>query len=280
MLFRSSSLFLGGGISDGTNSFLVGDLLALRSSVYRDAARTQPAQTGDALFYNAGSGLWLASIPDTEINHSTLSGLLVGDAGHTQFVMLAGRSGGQTVQGGTAASDNLILESTSNASKGKVFTKDNFAPLTNASYSAGWLGTDLGGAANYFRDVYTKGEYKGFRFENLSTLPANSAQNVGRGVFNTTAGKVYIDNGTAWVPAGSSTEKFLSDTVWNGILTTQTITVSSTISDATAAIWQLCDNSHNFERVYAMIEAISTTQIRITVSPALPAGSYRLLGIN
>ncbi|MGZ3770757.1 MAG: tail fiber domain-containing protein [Bdellovibrio sp.] len=38
----------------------------------------------------------------------------------TQYALLAGRSGGQTINGGTAASNNLTLDSTSNATKGNV----------------------------------------------------------------------------------------------------------------------------------------------------------------
>ncbi len=67
---------------------------------------------------------WNASLPDTEISHSSLTGLTTGDAGHTQFVMLAGRAGGQTVQGGTAASETLVLESTAHATKGIIYLKD------------------------------------------------------------------------------------------------------------------------------------------------------------
>jgi len=44
--------------------------------------------------------------------------------GDDQFVVLAGRSGGQTIQGGTGSGENLILESTSNATKGVVKVKN------------------------------------------------------------------------------------------------------------------------------------------------------------
>lgn len=39
---------------------------------------------------------------------------------HTDFALLAGRSGGQTLQGGTAASENLVLDSTAHATKGEI----------------------------------------------------------------------------------------------------------------------------------------------------------------
>lgn len=39
---------------------------------------------------------------------------------HTQYLLLNGRAGGQTAIGGTAASNNLALQTTSNATKGKI----------------------------------------------------------------------------------------------------------------------------------------------------------------
>lgn len=268
---RYLDLFLSGGISNGTTTISNATLQTLRDINVGVAS-------GMSLFYNGTK--WVASAPDTEITHNTLSGLTTGDAGHTQFVVLAGRSGGQTVQGGTGASENLVLESTANVTKGLVLTKDVFAPFTTASYSGGWAGTDIGGTSNIFRDVYTKGEFLGFRMQNVSANPSNSSQNIGRAVFNTTAGAAYVDTGTTWVEMGDTTEKFSSDTVWNGSDTTKDVTVSATISDARTALWQLLDNSNDFERIYTNIRAISATQVRITVSPALPAASYRLVGFN
>jgi hypothetical protein len=194
--------------------------------------------------------------------------------------MLGGRSGGQTVQGGTAASNNLVLESTAHATKGLVFVKDDFAPFATAVYSAGWSGVDLGGASNFFNDVYTKGEFLGLRFQNVSANPSNSVQNVGRAVWNTVDEQLYIDTGTVWASAGGSGEKFSSDTVWNGSDTTKDVDVSATIADARTALWQLCDNANDFERIYTSLKAINAATVRITVSPALPAGSYRLVGVN
>lgn len=58
-----------------------------------------------------------ADIP--QLSHSSLSGLTSGDD-HTQYALLAGRSGGQTLIGGTASGNNLTLQSTSHATKGKL----------------------------------------------------------------------------------------------------------------------------------------------------------------
>lgn len=277
---RFNDLFLGGVISDGTSNIAVGTVLAFRSGIWRDLAQTTPAQTGDSLFYDAVNGVWLASIPDTEVTHNALSGLTTGDAGHTQFAMLAGRAGGQTLQGGTAASENLVLESTGDATKGAILTRDPLRPFTNASYSGSWSGTDLGGTSNYFRDIYTKGELKGLRFENFTfaTLPAASAQNIGRVVFATDVNKAYVDVGTSFKVLGVS--KFVADQVFDGVITLLNVNVSADITDARNAMWQLRDNVNNFEIMYVTILATSATNVRITTNVPLPAGSYRLIGVE
>lgn len=252
--------------------------MTLRNILYRDSARTLPVQAGDTLFYDAVSGTWIANHPDTEITHSELSGLTTTDAGHTQFVMLTGRAGGQTVQGGTDASDFLDLESTAHATKGSVRVKDNFVAFTNASYGAGWSGSDLGDPTHYFRDIYTKGEAKGLRLENylLAGIPASSAANVGRVVFITDKNKAYVDTGAAFVPIGNK-NKFLSDIVFNGVELTKDIDVSANIEDARNAVKQLFDNTNNFELLFVKIESTSISNVRITTNIALPAGSYRLI---
>jgi hypothetical protein len=51
--------------------------------------------------------------------HSALTGLTSGDD-HTQYTLLVGRSGGQTIIGGTVSANNLTLQSTSHATKGKI----------------------------------------------------------------------------------------------------------------------------------------------------------------
>jgi len=52
-------------------------------------------------------------------DHNLLASLSVGDV-HTQYLLLAGRLGGQTAVGGTASGNNLTLQSTSHATKGKI----------------------------------------------------------------------------------------------------------------------------------------------------------------
>lgn len=56
------------------------------------------------------------------ISHASLTGLLNDD--HTQYALLAGRSGGQILVGGTASGDDLTLRSTANSTKGTLFLDD------------------------------------------------------------------------------------------------------------------------------------------------------------
>jgi len=268
---RFQKLFFSTGLNDGTNEITAATLLS-----FRDA--NVGATTGMTLFYDGSK--WVASLPDTEITHSTLSGLTTGDAGHTQFALLAGRTSGQSLVGGTGATENLVFESTSNGSKGLVLTKDIFAPFTNASFSGSWSGTDLGKATNYWKDIYSKGELKGARFENytFAGLPSASAQNIGRQAYTTDTKKVYVDTGTAWKVVGSS--KYASDVSFDGTVTTVNVDVSAEITDARLAVWQLCDNANDFDRIYCTIKTTSASNVQITTHGALPAGSYRLIGIE
>ncbi|ARR74925.1 hypothetical protein SAGO17_0005 [Mimivirus AB-566-O17] len=57
-----------------------------------------------------------------DFDHGSLLGL--GDDDHTQYLLLGGRAGGQIALGGTGASDNLILTSTSNITKGQIIVTE------------------------------------------------------------------------------------------------------------------------------------------------------------
>lgn len=72
-------------------------------------------------------------------DHGALTGLA--DDDHTQYALLAGRSTGQTLQGGTGAGETLTLESTSHATKGSLITIGNIEPGTGSTYTLGLSGT-------------------------------------------------------------------------------------------------------------------------------------------
>jgi hypothetical protein len=181
----------------GANNFLTDSFMALRNLMFRDAAHTQPVQANDGLYYDSVSGTWLAASPDTEVVHNLISGLTTGDAGHTQFVMLAGRTGGQSIYGDTASSGNLTLNSTFHATKGSILFADPLTPAVTATYSAGWSGTNLGSASKLINNVYTAGQFIGLRLENNGAA-VSSGQNPGRLVY-VGSDICAVDNGSAFV---------------------------------------------------------------------------------
>jgi len=59
-------------------------------------------------------------------DHDLLTGLTTDDD-HTQYALLAGRSGGQTLIGGTASGNSLTLQSTSHATRGQIRAYDDIS---------------------------------------------------------------------------------------------------------------------------------------------------------
>jgi hypothetical protein len=101
------------------------------------AAGTFLRSDGTDLLYAA---LLDADVPDTITldnltqvttrSHASLQNLSADD--HTIYALLAGRSGGQTLTGGTAASENLTVQSTANATKGGIrFGTSEYNEATN-----------------------------------------------------------------------------------------------------------------------------------------------------
>jgi hypothetical protein len=67
---------------------------------------------------------------------------LVANDPHSPYLLLAGRAGGQTAYGGTAASNNLILNSTSNATKGLLLlqSEDGKVGINTTAVPHGGIG--------------------------------------------------------------------------------------------------------------------------------------------
>jgi hypothetical protein len=70
------------------------------------------------LSYDGVSNLLSADVLQAGLDHGSISGL--SDDDHSQYALLAGRSGGQSLVGGSASANDLSLSSTSNATKGKI----------------------------------------------------------------------------------------------------------------------------------------------------------------
>jgi hypothetical protein len=80
----------------------------------------------DALLWNGS--IWLSLGTGGGVSdHGALTGLT--DDDHSQYALLAGRSGGQVLIGGTGSGEDLFLVSTSNGTKGQIY----FGPTTSAA---------------------------------------------------------------------------------------------------------------------------------------------------
>lgn len=124
----SHSALLGLTSGDDHTQYTRKDTLTTTGDLYYASAASTPARLGigsatNILSVVGGLPAWtsVATIAGT-LSHSLLLNLSNDD--HTQYALLIGRAGGQTLQGGTAASNNLTLESTSNATKGSIVALD------------------------------------------------------------------------------------------------------------------------------------------------------------
>jgi len=93
-------------------------------------------------------------------SHLSLSDLLTGDAGHSQFVMLQGRSSGQIVHGGTGPLEDLQLSSTFDVAKGQIVLQDE------AQFDANMT---MNGDFTFLPDEHGNGSIglPGFRFKQI-----------------------------------------------------------------------------------------------------------------
>lgn len=113
------------------------------------------AASGDYLRHNGTA--WVdvdAAQLVTDINallvHNTLSGLTTGDP-HTQYPLLAGRSGGQTLKGGTGSGDDLTLHTTDNGTKGDFVFEDAFKIAVQNTVPSAYAHASASGQYVYMR---------------------------------------------------------------------------------------------------------------------------------
>jgi hypothetical protein len=87
------------------------------------------------------------NVIQSALDHGSIGGL--GDDDHTQYALLAGRSGGQVLTGGTAAGNDIQLLSTSNGTKGQIYLGSNTVGVEIDEANAGDGGApnvEIGGA--------------------------------------------------------------------------------------------------------------------------------------
>lgn len=181
---------------------------------------------GDLGAITVGSGLSLSSGTLTATggagvtDHGALTGL--SDDDHTQYLLLAGRSGGQVATGGTGSGDDLTIRSTTNATKGDVIMQDQGG---NVILGGGELPTELrfqegaAGGSNYTAFKAPTAQSADITY----TLPTAAPTSTGQVLASTTGGTLsWVDNTQApsvirpaqltaktdnWNPSGYSTTR-------------------------------------------------------------------------
>lgn len=109
------------------------DITGMKLGTYRMVSLTTLPASGETKYLGSNSSGNVVLMDDPSTNHGELTGL--SDDDHSQYVLLAGRSGGQTIIGDTVSSGNLTLQSTTHAVRGQVRAND---PIFNTldSYSS------------------------------------------------------------------------------------------------------------------------------------------------
>ena len=136
----------------------------------------------------------------TNLNAQLDHGALLGksDDDHTQYAKLEGRSGGQVMQGGTASGDDLQLESTANATKGDIISKDNHMFNKSAVYDAEPANTSSSNACTIDWTLGNKQKYTNSENSTLSfTAPS--------GPCNLILKIVHANNATIFTPTWPAT---------------------------------------------------------------------------
>lgn len=122
------------------------------SHTHAPSAITQAgAVSGDVLAWNGSA--WAPATPAAGVtDHGALTGL--SDDDHSIYAKLAGRSGGQTLVGGTGSGENLTLQSTAHATKGRVLSHPITVTQQATSDKIMVLQAASGGAAAYLECLH------------------------------------------------------------------------------------------------------------------------------
>ena len=150
----------------------------------------QGATTGQVLKWNGSA--WAPAADDGgggSTDHGALTGL--SDDDHTQYLLLAGRSGGQIGTGGTGSGDDLVLRSTTNSTKGDVFINDQGG---NTILGGGELSNEL----RFMEPAGSGSNYTGFKSgamggDQMYTLPIDAPSNLQALIWNTGGGLSWED---------------------------------------------------------------------------------------
>ena len=219
---------------DGVDKIGVDTALVATQSALQDTAAAIRAD------FPAGGGA---------TDHGALTGL--SDDDHTQYALLAGRSGGQVLTGGTSSGDDLNLRSTSNATKGDVNIQDqggNVYTGSTASSSSLYVRNGVAGTiqewysgtsriatlsgtsgSNFFSLYSTGTSGRGLQIQQHSNNAAGAAMYFKKSKGSNDASPSAVSSGTiiaASVFQGYSGSQYLTDNCLFGASVTGTVTTS------------------------------------------------------
>ena len=230
-----ANIYMSGSIGNASLSTSIGTIISLRDILV-------DADANDFIKYD---GTKFVAAPVASGDHTALlniNGGANGDGGHSVFPKLAGRTGGQIINGSDTTAESLHLRDNSVDNNGITLSGLEIYPTGDGAI-------DNGISGNAWKDVYVKGNVKvwnGLAYENLQ----------GRKVFKDTA------------------------VAFNGSDLTKAVDVSASVDSANECIWQFRDTAGNNYEVLGVTITTSSTHVTISTSIALPAGNYTLMGIQ
>jgi hypothetical protein len=233
----------GGGILNCAN---VGSGIGLFQNVTSSTANFKTLTSIDStVSLTSATNTVDLSVDPSNIDHSLLENLTTGDP-HTQYAYLNGRSGGQTLIGGTDSGDNLTLKGTSAAIKGAVVCNDTF--VVGDTSSPIFKVNDVSQQASFSGDLSVGGDITDAgngHFQNglYCNVAVNSFQHYHAGSVATTAG----GNASAmvyWGSAGAIQENFGSG--------------APTISMPKGSIYYRTDGTDYTNRIYVNTNGTTT----------------------
>ncbi|MES3005337.1 MAG: hypothetical protein V4664_00100, partial [Patescibacteria group bacterium] len=249
---RISTLGLVGVVHSDIDGILSSSLVDLGTEVIGniDLTHFNAASNATPLTFWRGDGVW--ETPD----HGSMAGL--SDDDHAQYLLLAGRSGGQSIMGGTASGDDLILRSTSNATKGSIFFGNNGTVVYDEVNDRFGIGTTTPGTK---LDVYgTAGTADIFAISsstNSRLFTVTSSGNVGIGT-TSPVGKFEVIGGDVGIGvAGTSLGGSVRSLRIGGL-------TNATVSLVGAKDWQFSSVSDGTFSFYNSTDSVTAMRVLAT----------------
>lgn len=136
-----------------------------------------------------------------------MTALSLADDDHTQYALLAGRSGGQTLYGGTGDGDDLTLHSTSHENKGTIFIMDAVNMNSKAISAVADPSSPQDAATKAYVDSVAQGlDWQESADYNINYVKAGAPSGVaatnGERCWDTTNKHLYLFTGGAWADQG------------------------------------------------------------------------------